>query len=394
MRIRGKWGTAYPIPALRFLVALAAMAGPALAGPRFQGLGDLPGGYYESYALGISADGSVVVGHSWSVSSRPEAFRWTQGTGMVGLGGFSSGLSSSARGVSADGAVVVGWGDCGSGSRAFRWTQGTGMVDLGCLTGGTGSSAYGVSADGEVVVGSSGSASGSQVFRWTQGAGMVGLGYLPGWNQSNAMAVSADGAVVVGYDVAWPERQAVRWTQSTGMVGLGYLSSGYLWSAASAASADGSIVVGASCCAQGSSEAFRWTENARMLGLGFLPGKQASQACGVSGDGSVIVGESHRIDPDQDDYDYEAFLWTPVDGMRDLRDLLVTTCGLDVTGWRLTAATGISADGLTITGYGSNPRGDVEGWIATIPEPTALGLLGFGFVAAVRRRRRKPPSGS
>ncbi len=53
--------------------------------PSFQGLGDLAGGAFNSIALGVSADGSIVVGWS-SIASGNEAFHWTSGGGMVGLG--------------------------------------------------------------------------------------------------------------------------------------------------------------------------------------------------------------------------------------------------------------------------------------------------------------------
>ncbi|MFO1434171.1 MAG: hypothetical protein U1F76_29485 [Candidatus Competibacteraceae bacterium] len=56
--------------------------------------------------------------------------------------------------------------------------------------------------------------------------------------------------------------------------------------------------------------------------------------------------------------------------MRSLLDVLVTS-GLDLTGWWLTEATAISADGLTIGGYGRNPAGLAEGWIATL-EPALV----------------------
>ena len=49
------------------------------------GLGDLPGGTFISPAHGVSSDGSVVVGFSNSALGQ-EAFRWTSGGGMVGLG--------------------------------------------------------------------------------------------------------------------------------------------------------------------------------------------------------------------------------------------------------------------------------------------------------------------
>jgi probable HAF family extracellular repeat protein len=62
---------------------------PAEAIPFFTGLGDLPGGVFDSTAVlrdnVISNDGLVVVGRGYSASGT-EAFRWTQGGGMVGLG--------------------------------------------------------------------------------------------------------------------------------------------------------------------------------------------------------------------------------------------------------------------------------------------------------------------
>jgi probable HAF family extracellular repeat protein len=56
----------------------------------FQGLGDLPGVVSLALATGVSADGSVVVGNSQSANGL-EAFRWTQATGMVGLGDLPGG---------------------------------------------------------------------------------------------------------------------------------------------------------------------------------------------------------------------------------------------------------------------------------------------------------------
>ena len=52
----------------------------------FQGLGDLPGGRFSSYAFAVSADGLFVVGASSSTLGS-EAFLWTKARGMRGLGG-------------------------------------------------------------------------------------------------------------------------------------------------------------------------------------------------------------------------------------------------------------------------------------------------------------------
>lgn len=158
-------------------------------------------------AWGVSADGSVVVGQG-SVASGSEAFRWTSGGGMVGLGYLAGGGTYGwAFGVSDDGSVVVGQGDNASGYEAFRWTSGTGMVGLGHLAGGGfNSSANGINADGSVIVGSSDSASGSGAFRWTQATGMQSLTDLlttagvdlTGYVLSTANDVDSTGDIIVG----------------------------------------------------------------------------------------------------------------------------------------------------------------------------------------------------
>jgi probable HAF family extracellular repeat protein len=51
----------------------------------FRGIGTLTGDL-ESEAWGISPNGSAVVGASLSDTLLPEAFRWTEPEGMVGLG--------------------------------------------------------------------------------------------------------------------------------------------------------------------------------------------------------------------------------------------------------------------------------------------------------------------
>jgi len=71
-----------------------------------------------------------------------------------------------------------------------------------------------------------------------------------------------------------------------------------------------------------------------------------------------------------------AVVWDPVHGVRGLADIL-SAQGIDLTGWYLTHAYGVSGDGTIIIGEGVNPAGDHEAWLAVIPPvPAAVPSLG------------------
>jgi len=94
---------------------------------------------------------------------------------------------------------------------------------------------------------------------------------------------------------------------------------------------------------------------------------------GISGGGNTSLGE-------------EAFIWDPTHGIRLLSQVL-TEDGIDLTGLTLQEATGVSADGNTIVGYGRDPGNHIEGWVATIPEP-GTGLLVMAGVLGLAVKRR------
>ena len=320
------------------------------------GLGVLPGDT-SSGASGVSADGSVVVGNSYSaVSNTNAAFKWTASTGMVGLGFLPGYANSLATGISADGSTIVGYdfNDFYVGPenffqlQAFVWTADTGLIGLGMLPGYASSAALGISADGSTIVGvcltvDNGSFVQQQAFRWTAATGMVGLGYLPNGVFSEATGVSADGSIVVGSSYNNVRGEAFVWTASAGMVGLGQVPGDFLSTNATGVSSDSSTVIGIRYGI--SSEAFAWTAGNGMIGLGYLPGDSRSFPGGTSANGSTIVGSSSN---DQDHL--EAFAWTNATGMMGLGYL---------PGDSVSASYSISADGSTIVGFsGSAQRGE------------------------------------
>jgi probable HAF family extracellular repeat protein len=334
----------------------------------FQGLGVVQA-FGISGAHKISIDGKVVVGAMGKViveNSYPAgAMRWSAETGMVYLGP-PRGRSevTEALGVNADGSVVVGYvgygGNC-SPNEPWRWTASDGMVRLPV----SGSSmAYDVNSNGTVIVGAltpcvNNQAGKNQAAIYTEATGWTPLGSLPGRDSSAAHGVSADGKVVVGQSPnSCPENcEAFRWTQQTRMVGLGFLP-GAISSHATRVSGDGTTTVGSSRYANGNTQAFRWTAADGMVGLNTLPGASSSHAAHVNADGSVVVGTSGG----------KAFRWTASDGMRSIEELL-TAAGVSFAGWKLTGADGVSGDGTVIAGTGIDPSGVTTAWIATLSRP-------------------------
>ncbi len=178
-------------------------------------LGDLPGGAAFTSASSISDNAAVVVGGSnvddFGIDSYlgREAFRWTQASGIHSLGDLAGeGQWSHAIDVSADGQVIVGIANIRrvaepSGNlvrfQPFRWTEETGMVGLGYLDHpGEYGGASAVSADGNVIVGQSN----GRAYRWTSDTGMVDItppetASPSGANYGAAYAASADGRIVL-----------------------------------------------------------------------------------------------------------------------------------------------------------------------------------------------------
>ena len=229
----------------------------------------------------------------------------------------------------------------------------TTLTNLGSL-GGV-SYGYGVSGDGLTAVGN---ANNSLAFRWRQATGMVALG------SGSAMATSFNGSIAVGTDNTYGGGTAVRWDATGTMHSLGVSSQTNGWSEAHGVNGDGSVIVGT--VANGTSlRAFKWTATSGAVLLDNGGGGGSGGAYGVSLDGSVTVGGDGS----------SAVRWL-ADGSRQV-------VGNLVPGW-YSIASACSADGNVVVGGGNT--GDQYGnrafrWTAT-SGMIDLGVLGTGWTYA------------
>ena len=229
------------------------------------------------------------------------------------------------------------------------------------------SAALSMSADTSVVAGYASNDLGiRQAIRWTQATGMTGLGFLPGFNWTQASAISADGTTIVGLAADTSSSnfysQPMYWTAATGMVGLGFLPGGdnrtYGGSAASAVSANGSVIVGSAVAdSSGNQHAFRWTQATGMQDLGTLSGGVWSYAVSVSADGTIVAGGSDGTGGGGLGL---AFRWTQATGMQALSDLLAAKGISPGPGLVLGAAAYMSNDGKITVG---NLTGQNNTWL-------------------------------
>ncbi|MEH6737696.1 MAG: autotransporter domain-containing protein [Sulfitobacter sp.] len=342
--------------------AAAADNWPNVLDDTITDLGTLPSGQY-SEALAVSADGSVIVGHS-STNRGTHAVAWVDGsTTATDLGIFPDGTSSRAIAVSADGTVIIGTANVSGGaSHAASWVDGsTTPTDLGTLAEDPRlySNARDVSADGSVIVGHAYlDVNTIHATAWVNGSTTaIDLGNLNG-RGSFAYGVSADGTVIVGAS----DRTAVSWVgESRTLTKLTTITGGE--SVANSVSADGNVIIGYGSASPGS-KGVSWVDG-NTIGT-FLEdlGGGKSRTSGLSADGNVIVGTAETAEETT-----HAAAW--VDGSTAATDL-GTLGGAD------SAATAVSADGNVIVGEASTDDGasHAAAWVDGSTTATDLGTLG------------------
>jgi uncharacterized membrane protein len=332
----------------------------AAAVASFQPLGLLEGGR-DSVATAISGDGSTVVG---TTTRNNWAFVWNRVDGMTtisALGGINDQGTQDAIlwDVSADGSVAVGSSSTDHfGRLAVTWTKSSGLVPFdksdgtGCCSRDNG---HGVSDDGRMVVGSH--QRGGNIWRplvWRDEV-LETPSDIPAGSQ--IWSVSADGSIMAG------SQPGFIWSEDSGYLRLDLVPD--TPTEPRRISPDGQTVVGAVWRPFGTRlttrEAFRWNALDGAVFLGFLEGFPSSFAFDVSADGKTIVGNLGG------GIRRSAFVWDEQHGMRLLQEILEEDFDLNLAGWHLTDAKGISYDGRVIAGFGINPDGRTEAWIVTLP---------------------------
>ncbi len=372
-------------------------------GASFQGLGLIEGRDYQ-HPWAMDAYGTTIVGESSSTKVLEHStgsdtiiyantgFVWQNNT-YTEVATVHNEFISFLADITPDGTVKVGALQLQVGNtpyledKAYKDVKGT-VTFLENLNGGTRSAAVGVSADGHRIVGGAISGNGSyrEAVMWDDGV-ISSLGILPSYNSSFASGISADGQVVAGFsnnsDWATPS-EAFRWENGQ-MVGLGYLNGGTS-SFAQGISSDGSVLFGTASDGSENNrfEGVRWV-NGILMSLGRLDGDYI-QPLGASGGGSIIVGGT-SFDLFDHYVDRQAFIWDEVNGARSLQDVLISEYNLDLTGWTLQYASHINDAGNIMIGLGENPDGQKEAWIAHIPEPLTVSLLGVGSVIISLRKK-------
>ena len=347
---------------------------------------------YDKVNLILDWGGSLPVG-TYNVGQVSYAIEWlvpvldrvgeefVAGTDYLAIPDYGGGLSEMiATDVSIDGQIIVGTGNTTTGPVAF-WCDLAVVDEEGVpvpvqltitdtfYTEQTlhTSSAEAVSADGTVIVGYGGTKQGNLAFvttflgiDGTTGEALLESYVLPAldggkWCEAFALAETDIGIVIAGRSDSPKGPQACIWfpgddPETTDVVetyvvrGIGGLSKKKYDSVASSiayrpgSTAGDLMVVGASRSILYESEAFVWTGN------------------------PVLEPDGPYTLPDGGENEYIGYLY-------DLEKILTKTgageASLFGSSWILTEATGVSAAGDRIVGYGINPEGGEEAWLVT-----------------------------
>ncbi len=335
-------------------------------------LGSLSESFTMSRPLGINERGQVV-GWSLNASNQYRAFLWDSTNGIQDIGDLGGGISM-ATGINDAGQIVGSSRDSTGQFLTFIWDSDGGMQRFSDISN---HNIIGVTINnsGQIAGGFFDASGRSQAFYWDITHGTQLLGnlnenplYAP-YSQSEAAVINNNGQVIGWADDTSNNDRAFLWDSVNGMQNLGALgTSGGNYSRAWGVNDAGQVV------GKSNNRAFLWDNIHGMRDIGTLGGDYAL-AFDINNDG-LIVGVSHNsLSQDR------ATLWHN-DTIIDLNIFLPA----DSDFFLLTQAIGINDNGQII-GLGYLKSGHEGMFLMTpIPEPTTLGLLGFGGLLLRKRK--------
>jgi uncharacterized membrane protein len=342
--------------------------------------------YSTSYtvALDVSNGGAFVTGYGENDHVPAVPLLWSGGSSPVNIEGTSGLTNALGEHISADGSVVV--GRYGSApTRMYRWTSGTGMVPLQSPALLAPYWVNDICGDGSTAVGNYSTQDGhTYAAVWDQAGSL----YMrsPGYGDVNCSAsgVSYGGGIIVGRTSnAAGAVRAARWNPGQYVATTLATLPGMTVTGASAVSADGSVVVGATGTGNYDSYPLMWDGLGNLTVLPLLPGNVYGAATEVSADGSVILGVSWSPSVSE-----RSVLW--VNGQLIALDNLLISNGVSPSLAASLNATGLSADGRYLSAYVNLPGGTSRSapYLVEVPAPSGLGAVAVALLVAAKRRRR------
>lgn len=350
----------------KILTILPILVTSIVSAASFQGIGTPS--CENASVYGVSGNGIVVGGGGYAGEKN-----WIWNNGVYSS---ISDIPVGIRNISDDGSVMIA-GDTylDKGNPIYKVVNGITQVIPGYAQN-TWTIAESLSKDGSKIVG--GTRSGVP---WIyQNGNYSALPLTTGYFSGSARAISSDGYVIAGTISGTNTSNTVLWTSN----GIEILSNpvNMAHSSGLEISGNGSTVVGYSYNNFAFQQPAIWRNGIAEL-IPMLSGVTSALVTSVSFDGSLVFGSEYF----GGNYDGgNAFVWDEINGTRLLKDFLEDDYGLNLTGWDLRSVSATDASGNIITGYGINPQGQGELWIATIPEPATLLFFGIGGLLLRKRK--------